>query len=96
MTPYNAKKSEKPTNWLSLWNFGKGTVVLPKGDYSLAAPISSLAKFWTVNKVPAFLRQNIPLVLKGNDVFHEFLSGKLKSANYDFQEDLVKLSISSE
>lgn len=74
------------TNWKDAWN-GRCSVFLPKGDYRLGAPVlkarflngPSLGKWWTDNKVPAFLRGLVPVVYSGETVVHEFLTGKLQA-----------------
>lgn len=89
-------KNEKPTSWLDLWKKGKGEVILPQGSYHMGAPDSCLSKFWTAQKIPSFLRKHVPVVFKGNDVIHEFLSGERKNGNFTLSKEWIKLTISYE
>jgi tRNA(Ile)-lysidine synthase len=66
------------------WKIAMESQTLPKGNYQvgLAPPHAlylpkkcSLDKWWTHCKVPAFLRQTIPVIWKEGRVYHEFLSG---------------------
>jgi len=74
------------TSWKEVWN-GNFFMILPMGDYHLGPPCvkteyprsSSLDKWWTAHKVPAFLRSKVPVVWQENRICHEFLSGKMNS-----------------
>lgn len=80
----------KPENlrhdWRSVWQ-GKMEVFLPEGDYYIGPPSlnkgyprsTPLNKWWNNEKVPAFLRNSIPVIWKGNEIEHEFLTGRMKS-----------------
>lgn len=80
---YSAELST--TNWVDAWK-GKGYVVLPEGDYRLLPPKAKLpyngsvelSKWWNNGKVPAFLRDFLPVVSSGTDIVHEFLTGRRK------------------
>jgi tRNA(Ile)-lysidine synthase len=75
-----------PTNWQEGWK-GHFMVSLPAKDlreYRLgpSSPSASyhfknqpLSKWWGDHKIPTFLRPMIPVVWKGNTVYHEFLTG---------------------
>jgi tRNA(Ile)-lysidine synthase len=74
------------TGWQAAWQ-GQLCISLPKDSYSLnraktSAPYrsesSTLDKWWTDHKVPAFLRARVPVIMVGNRIVHEFLSGKAK------------------
>lgn len=74
------------TGWREVWH-GRLEVYLPPGEYTVgkhaltaACPGgASLSKVWTAAKVPAFLRQAVPVVWTGASVAHEFLSGRVLS-----------------
>lgn len=97
-TALTGPMEEKLTDWKEVWSTGQGTVILPKDDYELASPQAlqdaSLLKKLSNHKVPAFLRQQIPVILKGNKVQHEFLSGKAEATNQGLKGDWIKLRIS--
>lgn len=71
------------SNWLMAWNSSMH-VFLPKGEYTLAAPApnspylgsSSLSKLWSDAKIPAFLRNILPVVMYKERVVHDFLTGR--------------------
>lgn len=75
------------SGWKDLWKDG-GRVILPfEGKYILRMPVlnagypgrTSIRKWWTNNKVPAFLRLKVPIIYGDNGkVCHEFLSGRMK------------------
>jgi tRNA(Ile)-lysidine synthase len=69
-------EQKSPSNWKSLLQFGRGEVILPEGEYSLEKASTSLSKWWTDQKVPAFFRLKVPVIIEGNIAKHEFLSGK--------------------
>ena len=66
-------------NWKSLFLLGKGEVVLPEGKYELSYPSMDLTKWWSQNKVPAFFRKNVPIIIENGNVKHEFLTGRLRN-----------------
>ncbi|MBA3237596.1 MAG: tRNA lysidine(34) synthetase TilS [Parachlamydiaceae bacterium] len=73
------------TDWTSAWK-GEVQVVLPEGKYRLLPPKANylykgsgeLGKWWNNAKVPAFLRNFLPVVSNGTDIVHEFLTGRRK------------------
>lgn len=74
------KKTEKgidKSGWKSLWK-GECEVYLPAGDYKIGSlPVkSTLSKWWTNHKVPAFLRDKVPVIWENSQIYYEFLSGK--------------------
>lgn len=81
------------TGWKPVWS-GEVDVFLPLDDYTIstASPSTpylknkSLDDLWTDSKVPAFLRQAVPVVWHKGVVVHEFLTGKVArklSYNHD-------------
>lgn len=95
MKPYDKSPSE-PSNWRNLWQEGKGEVVLPKGFYEVASPVSSLNKWWSDHKIPAFFRKKIPIILENGKVRHEFLTGKIGGVNQTIDGEGILLSIARE
>ncbi len=83
---FNESSDKFRTSWKEAWN-GTCSVLLPKGEYHLGKPLlkarflngPTLGKWWTDNKVPAFLRGLMPVVYSGDLVVHEFLTGKLQA-----------------
>lgn len=68
------KAIEAPlTGWKEAW-MGHMQVQVPKGNYLLKRGDSSLFKWWTNAKVPAFLRKSFPVLWSENAIFHEFLT----------------------
>lgn len=70
--------------WKAVWE-GRLEVVLPAKQYELGpvelhAPYpgqySTISKWWTNEKVPAFLRHYVPVIWEGNRLCYEFLSGR--------------------
>lgn len=68
--------------WKSAWNGGV-EVSLPADTYHLApaamqAPYpgnhTSISKWWTNEKIPAFLRHRVPVIWRGDHIYHEFLT----------------------
>lgn len=75
--------SIKKTSWKDVWN-GQCLMVVPKKELTLGHPAPSasykgrkktLAEWWTDHKVPAFLRNQFPVIWDQNIVYDEFLSG---------------------
>lgn len=74
----------KCTGWKEVLQ-GHFFAYLPLEDYHLSPPSASelypnssnLDKWWTKHKVPAFLRTKIPVLRQGNQIVHEFLTGKM-------------------
>ncbi|NGX26532.1 MAG: tRNA(Ile)-lysidine synthase [Chlamydiae bacterium] len=62
-------------NWLSWWK-GKISLTLPEGDYELAPPSPFFRKRWNTSKVPAFMRESLPMILNEGKPIAEFLAGK--------------------
>lgn len=95
----SSSESSSTSDWRSLWT-GKGEVVLPPGNYALAvANLRSpypkslpLSKWWTDHKVPAILRHFVPVILQGNQIKHEFLTGKTSSSQV---KNALKISLAS-
>lgn len=80
----NVNGEQDLSGWQHVWQ-GKVKITLPEGNYRLGpvdldAPYpgkhSTLSKWWTNEKVPAFMRQMIPVIWKGDQICHEFLSGR--------------------
>ncbi len=73
------------TNWRQAWQ-GFCHVNLPEGNYQLAFASPALSyrgnltldKWWNNHKVPALLRQRVPVLLQEGQVVHEFLTGRQK------------------
>jgi len=73
------------SDWKDLWRKGILEAILPDGVYEIALPESSapyprslpLSKWWTDHKIPAFLRNLVPILYENGSVRHEFLTGKL-------------------
>lgn len=70
------------TSWQGAWQ-GQACVVLPRGNYEIGQPTlkaaygpSSLDRWWTANGIPAFLRNQLPVVWEGEQIRHEFLTGR--------------------
>ncbi|NGX37157.1 MAG: tRNA(Ile)-lysidine synthase [Chlamydiae bacterium] len=56
------------SHWEEWWK-GKISLALPKGNYDLAPADSSFRKRWNAQKIPAFLRDSLPIVMeKGKPV----------------------------
>lgn len=73
-----------PTSgWLNAWQ-GRLFIWLPNGEYELGPAVvseaypgeSSLSKWWTNHKVPAFMRQKIPVIYQSNRIVGEFLTSQ--------------------
>lgn len=93
-----------PTSWQEVWK-GKCEAVVPKGNYYLGpvklmanyAGISSISKWWTNSKTPAFLRHFAPVVWKENEIFAEFLTGRKKTKQKEAVQGLrIQLEINQE
>ncbi len=78
----NAVTEASVTSWLQVWQ-GFGHVRLPEGNYQLAFASPALSyrgsitldKWWNNHKIPAHLRQRVPVLLHEGQVVHEFLTG---------------------
>ena len=88
------------TTWKNVWN-GHCMVILPYGTYYLALcdgqtvyPCSSsIGRWWTKHRVPAFLRRCVPVVWKDGRIVHEFLTGKIMHKSPD--GPFVKIEMSA-
>ncbi len=83
VTHGNDKKADI-SGWQHVWN-DKVEVTLPIGNYRLGpvdlhasypGEITTISKWWTNEKVPAFMRQMIPVIWNEDHICHEFLSGR--------------------
>lgn len=79
--------SSATCNWIDVWK-GKVEVTVPDLEYAVGPPVLSapypnqsapLSKWWTNEKVPAFLRQSIPVLWSEERICHEFLTGRKSS-----------------
>jgi len=70
-------------NWRDWWQ-GKISMSLPAGDYALGPAIGTFRKKWNGDKVPAFLRESLPLVLEDGEPVAEFLAGHKTTKESDF------------
>ncbi len=61
------------SGWKEAW-LGFLQVQVSKGDYMLKKGDSSLSKWWTHAKIPAFMRWGFPILASKNALFHEFLT----------------------
>jgi tRNA(Ile)-lysidine synthase len=76
----------KISDWKEAWQ-GEAQVSLPVNDYLIGPPpinapfqgTTSISKWWSNAKVPAFLRTRLPVIWLENAVFHEFLTGRTKT-----------------
>lgn len=84
------------SSWKEGWK-GKFRAVIPKGSYRLAHPRPnasyqfrqcSISKWWNDHKIPAFFRGIVPVILQGEAVYHEFLTGNCSSLKVIDQEKL--------
>lgn len=81
------EKKEEITGWQAALK-GKIQFHLPEGDFSLiryldlpAIEKKLLQKQWTNEKIPAFFRQFVPIVAKGDCLIREFLLSSKRSAS---------------
>lgn len=76
-------------NWKNWWQ-GKISVNIPEGNFSFELPNSQIRKFQNTHKVPAFLRDTLPVLVAEGKPVGEFLSGKSRfleeaqSVTFDF------------
>lgn len=63
------------TGWKEAWK-GELSVALPKGNYCLKIAESSLSKWWTNHKIPAFMRYAFPVIASSSGIHYEFLSNR--------------------
>lgn len=77
------------TSWRDVWQ-GKVSIVLPAGNYCIGRANrqdnypwnSSIDRWWMTNKVPAFLRDVVPVVWLDGKINHEFLTGRIIKRTY--------------
>lgn len=91
------------SGWKSAWR-GSLEICLPVGDYYLApaklsAPYpkqnASINKWWTNEKVPAFLRHFLPVIWHQDRIIFEFLSSRYFLKNSaDAEQDWLKIKFS--
>lgn len=80
--PINEKKTPLSIGWQSVWK-GYAEAYLPAGEYQIGLAKmnypypgkSSIGKWWNDHKIPAFLRPQIPVIWKNDEIHHEFLTG---------------------
>lgn len=91
----------RQTDWKSFWQKGN-EVILPKGIYTIGPALLNapyprngipLKKWWTDHKVPAFLRQIVPVIWQGDQICHEFLSGRRIRSDKEF-EPWIRVKVS--
>lgn len=83
VTANETRQQDQMKGWKAVWD-GRCEVYLPEGDYHLGPPAlgrgyprnTSLSKWWTNAKVPAFLREHVPVVWEKETIRHEFLTGR--------------------
>ncbi|MBT3393868.1 MAG: tRNA lysidine(34) synthetase TilS [Waddliaceae bacterium] len=101
VTVKKAKTSEhKKSSWKDLWSDEGATVVVPQGDYTIGIAdtteqyprTSPIKKLWTNRKVPAFLRDKVPVLYKDGIIYHDFLSGE-KIENNEESNDMITVAI---
>lgn len=77
-------------NWKNWWQ-GKISVNIPEGNFDFAPPDSRIRKFQNNHKVPAFLRDSLPMLVSEGKPIGEFLTGKSRfpevaqSVTFDFK-----------
>lgn len=91
----------KTSSWQDLWE-GVGTVLLPSEDYILGRATlnakvlhTTLNKWWTDHKVPAFLRSMAPVIWNNNWIAHEFLTGRRSAGIEEGSGFEVKIQLKS-
>jgi tRNA(Ile)-lysidine synthase len=90
--------SLRSSSWKEAWQ-GLCQISLPLDRYSIGFPSasglyrgnSSISKWWSDHKIPAFLRGKVPVIWREGRIEHEFLTGKsLKQLNVkDARIDIV-------
>jgi tRNA(Ile)-lysidine synthase len=77
--------------WQNVWK-GSLEVSLPAGDYKLGPPLmnspypgnnAAISKWWTNEKVPAFLRNHVPVIWDSSKIIHEFLTDRPQQICHD-------------
>lgn len=81
----NKPQDYSSKGWIEVWQ-GNVNAILPFGNYRIGKPQrnalfresskTTLDKIWTDCKVPAFLRDKIPVVWQNDKIYHEFLTAK--------------------
>lgn len=89
----NPVENNQESGWMAAWK-GSLKVFLPEGVYRLGSPSidncygkfknTSLDRWWTTHKVPAFLRNKIPVIWKEDCIQVEFLSPQKQSVIGDY------------
>jgi len=81
------------STWKQWWT-GKIALQLPEGKYELHPPKNFFKKQWNAYKVPAFLRESLPIACHGEEKIGEFLTGKALSKKIN-QQILVMIEVNS-
>jgi tRNA(Ile)-lysidine synthase len=79
--PFNGSTCNS-TGWKAAWA-GDLSIIVPEDHYRIGPAqmnipyprTSSISKWWTDAKVPAFLRRKIPVIWQKDSICHEFLTG---------------------
>lgn len=83
--------------WKCAWS-GKSEISLPADTYHLGPAVmyapypgsrSSISKWWTNEKVPAFLRHCMPVIWRNDQIYHELLTGRFISNRQVEQQQQV-------
>jgi|688.fasta_scaffold41142_2 tRNA(Ile)-lysidine synthase len=74
---FEGRHSHAKGGWKAVWE-GECSISLTSGSYALALPSldPKICKWWSNEKVPAFLRRQTPVVLEKDQIKHEFLTGR--------------------
>ena len=88
-----AEKVETPLlGWREVWK-GQCRALLPPGNFFMGVPEnalkSALDRFWTEQKVPAFLRGQVPVLFNEANFIQEFLTGKTQANPSRFEGALT-------
>lgn len=87
---------ETASSWKEAWK-GILTIKLPEGNYQLgvASPTESyprtseIGKWWSDHKVPAVMRNLVPVIYSENHIIHEFLTSQKQPDKCVFMKGLV-------
>ncbi|MBA3721862.1 MAG: tRNA lysidine(34) synthetase TilS [Parachlamydiaceae bacterium] len=91
----------KMTCWKEVWE-GRFSVILPKGNFHLAPPVSNasyqgksgnISEWWSTHKIPAFFRNKIPVIWEKDTIYHEFLTSRPNIGNSNKAELLEMMLI---
>ncbi len=76
---WSVEKADSPSTWLDVWR-GEYKAAIPDGPYKFVfydeLPSDRQQHFrkkWSNAKVPAFLRQKVPVILCSDGTYHDFL-----------------------